>query len=358
MSSVVRLSARDPSIDTLRALACIALVSYHVVGYTSASGMELPADHWLVVLNATFGDMRMPLFSFLSGYVFVSLEALTRPLGQLLLSKMRRLLLPLFSVGVLFWLANTGMGRAQPPLTSLLYLPYAHFWFLQATFVILASFLLLRAIWPGHSTTLACALMVFTALIWVTGPRASVNIFSINLTAYLMPFFMLGYLCAHGQVLRVLRAHVSRTLAAVMILLLLGVGTGLAAGWIGPPGPAARHALTLLIGAVYCLSLLVLAPRHEGLARIGSYSYTIYLFHVFFTAGSFESLRLLVPNLPEALVWLLGLAAGLAGPILLHHAVMRSAVLPTLLLGLNTRRGITRPVAPSGRAPNALVRPS
>lgn len=347
LSPSSRVAQRDTSLDTLRAIACIALVSYHMVGGSPAEGMEVPPDHWLALLNGTFIDMRMPLFSFLSGCVFVSLEGLTRSLGQMVLSKMRRLLLPMLSVGVLFWLVGTAIGQAQPPLVSLLYMPYAHFWFLQATFVIMASFLLLQSVWPGRSTALAMGLMGLAALIWVSGLRATPGLFSVNQVAYLMPFFMLGYLCAHGTVLTRLKASIPPALAVLALLGLVGLGFALVSGFLRTPSEAARAALTLMIGAIFCLSLLIVAPRHSGLARLGGYSYTIYLFHVFFTAGSFEALRALAPGTPDALVWAIGLVAGIAGPVAAHHVLLRSRILSTLFLGMKPRprSAASRPVA-------------
>lgn len=344
---------RDTSLDTLRAIACIALVSYHVVGNTPASGMELPPKHWLVQLNGTFIDMRMPLFSFLSGCVFVSLEALTRHPGQMVRAKMRRLLLPMLSVGLLFWLAGTAMGQAQPPLASLLYMPYVHFWFLQATFVIMASFLLLHAVLPLRSTALALGLMGLGALIWISGLRATPNFFSINQVAYLMPFFMLGYLCAHGGLLPRLKAYVPPALAGAVLLAVIALGYVLAVAHVQMPSEALRHALTVAIGATFCLSLLILAPRHPALAWLGGHSYTIYLFHVFFTAGSFEALRAIAPDTPDALIWMAGLAMGLVGPVVLHHALLRSRVLSTLFLGLRLRVPTLRPVAQTPAAQRA-----
>jgi peptidoglycan/LPS O-acetylase OafA/YrhL len=348
-------TSRDPSIDTLRAIACIALVSYHVVGDTPVKGMELPPDHWLSLLNGTFIDMRMPLFSFLSGCVFVSLEGLSRSPGRMLLSKMRRLLVPMLSVGLLFWTVRTAMGHDEPPLLSLLVMPYGHFWFLQATFVIMTCFLLLYAPMPGRSAWLATGLMGLGALAWVFGPRPTPNLFSVIQAAYLMPFFMLGYLCTHSAFLTRLKAYAPPMLAGLVLLCLTGLGYALAAGHLLVPGEAARRALTTGIGAVLCLSLMILSPRHPLLARLGGYSYTVYLFHVFFTAASFEGLRALLPGLPEPLIWGAGVCAGLLGPILLHHVLIGNAALSTLFLGLKSRpfRRRPLPVAHSGAAQRA-----
>lgn len=354
-SSPTNSSPRAEHLDTLRAIACLALVSYHVVGNTPHKGMELSVEHWLVQFNGTFIDMRMPLFSFLSGCVFLSLERLTRSPAQLLLSKMRRLLVPMLSVGVLFWAANMMMGQGQPPVLSLLVLPYAHFWFLQATFVIMICFLLLYAVLPMRSTTLAIVLMGLGALAWVAGPRPPVNVFSIVQAAYLLPFFMLGYLCAHSTLLPRLRAVLTPTTALAVLVILIGFGHALANGDMHFSSPLDRRTATIVIGMLFCVSLLVLAPRHPALARIGGYSYTIYLFHVFFTAGSFKLLSKLTPAAPEALVWSAGLAVGLVGPIVVHHVLMRSDLLAALFLGLRLNKAAPRlpAVARNGAAQRA-----
>ncbi|MFK7942825.1 MAG: acyltransferase family protein [Paracoccaceae bacterium] len=333
-SSPVHRSARAAHLDTLRALACIALVSYHVVGHTSRTGMELNADHWLVLFNDTFVDMRMPLFSFLSGCVFLSLEQLTRSPGQLLLSKARRLLVPMLSVGLLFWSANMLIGQQQPHVLSLFVLPYAHFWFLQATFLIMVCFLLLYAILPVRSTTLALGLLGVGMLVWVAGLHPPVNVFSVIQAAYLMPFFMLGYLCAHSTLLPRLRAVLSPLTAITVLLILVGFGHALATSHMEMASLVDRRAVTIGIGMLFCVSLLVIAPRHPALAQLGGYSYTIYLFHVFFTAGSFEILGQIAPATPDAAVWVVGLVLGLAGPIILHRVLMQNDLLAALFLGL------------------------
>jgi len=55
-------------LETLRGLACILLVLYHVVGSDPAQGLML-ADGWLRWLNDGLAYLRMPLFTFLSGWI-------------------------------------------------------------------------------------------------------------------------------------------------------------------------------------------------------------------------------------------------------------------------------------------------
>ena len=194
-----RADTRRTDIDTLRAFACLALVSFHVVGDTPAAGLELPSEHWLQRLNATFVDIRMPLFSFLSGYVFVVLA----PKGALgawtlrrMAAKVRRLLLPLIVVGTLFWLVRSQMGGAQQSLWTIYVLPYAHFWYLQATILIMASFLGLIWAMGGQSRNAAWALFVGGLVLWLVVPRFDLNLFSYADALRLSFFFAAGFLAA------------------------------------------------------------------------------------------------------------------------------------------------------------------
>ena len=145
-SAALHNAGRRTDIDTLRALACISLVSFHVIGNSGSSGLKLAETHPLRMLNAILVDVRMPLFSFLSGLVFVVAGRGYADAGWMrrgLLSKGRRLLVPMVCVGTLFWLMRELTGQSQQPLWSILVLPYAHFWYLQATFLIIAVFILL-----------------------------------------------------------------------------------------------------------------------------------------------------------------------------------------------------------------------
>ena len=61
--------ARNTEVDTLRGLACILLVAYHVIGATPESGLKLH-EGMLRDVNALLAYIRMPLFTFLSGLVY------------------------------------------------------------------------------------------------------------------------------------------------------------------------------------------------------------------------------------------------------------------------------------------------
>ena len=53
-------------VETLRGLACVLLVLYHVIGIDSSTGMRVE-DGPVRWLNDGLAYLRMPLFTFLSG---------------------------------------------------------------------------------------------------------------------------------------------------------------------------------------------------------------------------------------------------------------------------------------------------
>lgn len=329
----------DVAIDTMRAIACLALVSFHVVGNTPHTGMDVPTDHWLSVLNRSLVDMRMPLFSFLSGVVFVSLGQTSRGPLAVIGPKVRRLLVPMLSVGALFWCARDLMGQEQQPLVAIAVMPFAHFWFLQATFVIMSVFVLLAWASGGRDMAVAGVLMAVGGVAWTSGMVPGSNVFSIIQALYLMPFFMCGYLCR-----RIGLPRVDGRLACLVLIALVMFGAGLATGLVDVPA-GTRRIIRIACGLLFCVTLLSLRPESRILARLGAMSYAIYLFHVFFTAGLHAGLIHLWPAMPVGLLWLACLVAGVFGPVALYRLLVANTLLSYVFLGIKPRTSTHVPVA-------------
>lgn len=349
-------TAKEMHVETIRGLACLGLVSFHVIGDTPLSGMELPLDDWLVHLQACFAHMRMPLFSFISGYVFVSFASKGRSWSRLWLSKVRRLLLPLLSVGLLYWGVREAMGYSQPDWLHALLYPYLHFWFLQATFVLMTVALAinwLAGVATGReanvrrASIIAALLGALGAVLHVSGVLGGIKIFSTDHVFYLAPFFMAGHILAlRGKAVFAALCERHRWMGGVGLALAVLAGALLAFDWLVLSNPIAIRAAGLGIGLLTAFSLFVLQPRVRLLAWIGDKSYAIYLFHVLFLAALTELWRATVP-LDIHWVYLPALCAGLVGPILLQAALLRSGVLSWLFLGLRLPRRAPRGAVPS-----------
>uniref|UniRef100_UPI0035AFCA27 acyltransferase family protein n=1 Tax=Paracoccus sp. TaxID=267 RepID=UPI0035AFCA27 len=88
-------SLRHLPIETVRAIAILVLVSFHVIGGPEAGrGLGLQAPHPLRYYADLLIDIRMPLFAFIAGAVYALRPVRVEKLGSFLVGKFRRLALP------------------------------------------------------------------------------------------------------------------------------------------------------------------------------------------------------------------------------------------------------------------------
>ncbi len=321
-------------IETLRGLACLLLVLYHVIGADASFGLGLH-DGVMRRFNDGLVYLRMPLFTFLSGLVY-GLRPFAGDSRAFLLGKARRLLIPMLVVGTLFALLQTvtrGASALLGPWYLIHLLPVAHYWFVESLFwVFVLMWVLERRDFIatpagfGLVLTLTCAIYLT-----VRGPHW----LGIEGAIYLLPYFLVGLAVSRFSLRNLLVVPGVR-----LALVLLALGSVVMMG-MPMPNPDRRTVTMLLAGVSLCLLLVsssLLIPR---LAWVGRYSFSIYLFHVFFTA--FARLALTALKVDELLFHiLLGLALGVAGPIVLEQFVLRYKWPALLLLG--------RTVQPSNRS--------
>jgi peptidoglycan/LPS O-acetylase OafA/YrhL len=200
--------------------------------------------------------------------------------------------------------------------------PVAHLWFVQAIFLI---FILVacgdrrRALERGSSLglafTVACMAYLFVP---------PVQVFAIGGATYLLPFFILGLAIGRlPQSFAALHSPIAQT--AMVILVIFALLTSDLSG--------DRHTtLYLVVGIALCSLAAGIGVHSKGLIFLAKYSFSIYLFHVFFTAGSRIFLeRAGVSNLTAHVAT--GILAGVAGPILVQVWLARQPLASLLLLG-------------------------
>ncbi|MET0374260.1 MAG: acyltransferase [Rhizorhabdus sp.] len=333
-SPVGAMAARPPvdRVQVTRGIACLLLVLFHVVGGKQEDGLGV-ADGTLgrQILDILI-YIRMPLFAFISGYIYALKPvdpATPRPFLQ---GKLRRLALPLLSATTIFYLV--ALARAPlPPMEAVAGLFQAYFfsyeiyWFLQAMLVIFLALPLLERYLLGHWQGCAVAILVTFAL---TVPAEPVNFLSLNGAMFLAPFFFIG-VAARRFIGSLTRKRTMLLLAVLLVALVLHVHNVMTM----PPHMGARRGtlLSLVIGGLTPLLLIAYAPRIGLLARIGNASFAIFLFHIFFVVGTRMLLnRLGVENMGSHL--LAGLFTAIAGPMLLQAVLVRWKPSRRLFLGL------------------------
>lgn len=334
-----KLPAKDRSVETLRGIAVILLVAGHVVGADATNAMQVPDDSAWRLIYLAFEDIRMPLFTIISGYLY-GLRPISSTAGYrgLLRGKVRRLLLPMVVVSTLvFWLKLVTPGTNKKPDIHDFWRPYFflfdHMWFLQAiftVFVIVAALSLLPVVLYRRSTWVAVTAASFLPYVFVTVP-GDWNIFSISGTFRLLPFFLVGYGFSFFGLGKVWRGWVMLFVAVFAIaysLRLVDLATG--AALHGVPD----RALGVAVG-VPAVALLFWARGHLAnhfLAWIGGFSFGIYLLHWFTYSAARIGLRAVgVDN--DFVTFGAGLLAGLALPILFQLLTRRMPTIRLVLLG-------------------------
>jgi len=336
-------------IETLRGLACLLLVLYHVIG-PLGGGLKIDLGSPYRVIADSMVYVRMPLFTFISGYIYSLYKIRNNDFSSYFVGKVRRLIVPLFCVGVPFSVLQAvgpGVNKDVGVMDALLsfYVPINHFWFLQAVFIIFMVVGLLE--WRGllRTATRLYLLWAAAALVFLLPPFA-VDAFGINGAVYLLPFFVTGMIC-HDKV-----EVIKRTFKVVgpLVFVLISVVLLYVSAVDREAIVDRRSLIGLLVGCVSCVALLSSDLRARWLVWLGGYSYAIFLFHVLFAATSrFILGRLGVHD--ETVLVLGGVSCGLIGPVLLSMVFSRFAVTSLLFLGERSSR--KKPPEPVLSVPHA-----
>ena len=302
-------------LDTLRGLACLLLVSYHVIGGDRETGLRLPDEHIAARINDFLALVRMPLFSFLSGMVY-ALRPLRGDIGPFAAGKVRRLLVPMLVIGTGFALLQAAMSGTNGGVTEwhlLHIIPVAHYWFLESLFLIfmLTAVLERSRVLDSAAGFLAVFLVAMMLHVWAPLPVH----FGLNGATFLLPFFLLGVAARRFPAMTT-----NPRLAVAVVLLPLVLMLGWAASQV--PNPDAPGIERLTVSLCACLLLLRLGPAARWLAFIGAWSFGSYLFHPVFTAASRIVLKSVgIEDL--AVLFTTGLVVGLIGSIALTAALGR-----------------------------------
>ncbi|MBN1929743.1 MAG: acyltransferase [Chlorobiaceae bacterium] len=314
---------RNIPVDTLRGLACILLVAYHVIGITPDTGLKLH-EGFLKDANNLLAYIRMPLFTFLSGLVY-GWRPYSGNWKGFVNGKIRRLIVPMLVIGTIFAIVQAITPGTNQQIQEWQYLhlkPVAHYWFLESLFLIFIVIMLLEQ-WKVLESRKNFAIVYLVAAIAYVA-NVGTPWFSIAGAFYLFPYFLAGLYSTRFP-LQLSHPQAKGYIAvAAVILFLVFFGHEY--------GGERRSINALVIGTLTCSALLFTKAESGWLAAIGNYSYAIYLFHVFFTAAS----RITLTKLGLTNTWLLfaaGTIAGLLGPIVIELVARRNRTASTLLLG-------------------------
>jgi glucans biosynthesis protein C len=344
-------------IQSARGLACILLVSFHVIGNEPTTGLHVAQDSGLNFFAHLFSYIRMPLFSFLSGFVYAYRPVHKSQGRSLAVSKLRRLMVPMITAVTATFVLELFHGRHNEDVMAairglpLLYIyPYKHFWFLQALFAVFLVLIALEttdalATVPRYLAVLAVAITGFVLV-----PDLEHCFFSLTNATFILPFFLLGL-----GVNRYRRVFFSDAMGVITLLVLVvGMGTEGYRMSLDPTHEVFRRApVALAIGMSAAICIARWLPNSKPLRFIGYSSFCIYLYHAMFL----NDVRHLSHGLHISTSWVLfplQVAVGLAVPVVIDRLAHRNRYAQLLILGERPSQRRSSPALPiAGGLPTA-----
>lgn len=324
--------AIDEGIQGLRGLAILLLVAVH-----SSRALRGDAQRDLVAeVNDAFLFVRMPLFAAISGWVFALRPPGPGAVVAFVRRRARRLLLPQLSYGLVVLLVGVFPPRLVWPsswttVVEVLGQPRAHFWFVQALFLILLLALALDAV-DGLRTPSCWAAVTAVALLAPTLlpadlPRSG----RLSGAVFLLGFFLLGLgLQRFGE-----RLFSRAVVAPAVVVLVVGVVLQQLVGLGIVELERDRGSVLSLLVGVPAVALLL---RHRGVARrlawLGPLSFAIFLYHRDGITLGLRALQLAGQPFDGTTRLLLVLGGAVGLPILAHAVLVRSRTTRRLFLGL------------------------
>jgi|GEM_PF-897635 len=301
-------------IDHARGLSILMVVIGHVILGMTSTGL-LDDGPLLRIWDARYYNIRMPFFFLLSG-LFAE-RWVGRTTADFLRDKGATIVYPYFVWGIL----QISIQAAIAPITNgnmtiwhvirLPVLSSGQFWFLQVLFYIMLGYFLLRKLGLGPISCLMVALGGYA----MQGEWPQGSTIPLELVGYYAPFYAVGGVAgAFASWFRVERpAH----LAAIMI-----GGFGALAGAIRlgetPPLPIQLTATLCGIAGAIALTSLLSRSRIMGfLPVLGRYSLEILVAHMLSAMGLRLALHRIFHVESAAVHLILGVVAGIVGPLLL-----------------------------------------
>lgn len=330
---------KDLRIETIRGLALFLMVAGHVIGSSGDQGMKVADDSFLRYLYDSLVYIRMPLFTAISGYVY-ALRPVTSAssLPRFYQGKFRRILIPMIVVSTLFFISqalvpNTNTKPEWSDVFGIYFFSYAHFWFLQSIFCIFVMIALMEK-FSLLSSFRNYLIIMCIALVGSLHYEVFPDFFCLYKAIQLLPFFLLGL--GLYRFSDQLNTASKQLVIGVVLAALVVIDQAYLWNQLSISDRAMDYIGTALgITAIYMI--ITRRVYFKPLAWLGYFSFEIYLFHVFGTAGS----RIVLNKLAIHDVWItftVSMILGLILPVALKKAVGRFSLLNLAFFGIQSKK--------------------
>lgn len=334
-------------LETMRGVACILLVLFHTVGSYSSNGLRLPDDDALRIFNNLLQDLRMPLFSFVSGFVFLVTADSVSDVLRACAKKLRRLYIPMVVASTILFLLREATNGNEQQFIGIFYKSYEHLWYLQATIVLMFSHIIIVFLTRRDDALVAALLGVLGSIIYILFYDKITDVMSLNGAFYLSPYFFAGYAISHKyRMWATLAAPPARNKKnwlslAVAGLALLLVQYPLKTDIFSLPEEVYRS-IRIAMGLAACSIFLAFRATSRSLIWLGAKSYPIYLYHIIFAAAARQTLIAIMPDVSPYVLVVPIFICGLFGPLIVEWVAMRWFMSALIVLGVQKRPGGTR----------------
>ena len=341
------MAGRSPYVETIRGFAILLVVAGHVIGDSVSGGMKAADDSFWRYLYFNIDKLQMPLFTIISGWVY-AIRPLTEMgnFRQFVSQKAQRLLIPMLAVVFVYYLIKAVMpGEASDPLNriwTLLIVPYNVYWFLPSLFWLFVISALLDIFKCMDKFVHLMILLIISAFLYryqsMIIPDSIPNYFSFKGAIYLLPFFLIGIgmqrfksLFSNKYVTTVLLCSFVVCMILVQLVWFQVIGNGYS-----------EHGRNSWLGI--CTGLASVALFYNNRVKlssfvwIGSFSYSIYLFHSIIK-GISQSVLTKIGIHSDWIIFVCGFAAGVLLSILADKILSRWKITGYVFLGKPIKRG-------------------
>jgi fucose 4-O-acetylase-like acetyltransferase len=331
---------KDLFIETLRGLAISLVVIGHVIGSASDGGMQVSDNSFMRYFYYTFIEfIQMPLFTVIAGWVYALYPIKPGNFLPFVKKKVYRIFIPMIVVGVSYFLLQyfipgTNKKGNLSEIWKLLIFPYTLYWYLYSLFLVFIVIAIVDMKKLMNQISGWLIILIFSTVILLIRdhiiPVEYPNYLSYKGAIYLFPFFVLGI-----GLVRFRNIFQKRFFALIITFILIITCTIQQLAWFDIIDfPVTKNNLTgLLIGTTGTVLLFNLNWQSKWLVWLGAYSYSIFLFHAFSTAGGRIILKFAGIN-SVVLIFTISLACGLLLPVLAHKILNKSNWTSFFFLGL------------------------
>lgn len=331
---------RSNHIDNLRGVLAILIVMGHVIGSDSAAGMRVPDDSLWRFVYYTIGQIRLPLFTLVAGWVYAMRPLTERSAYNYFIGKkFQRLIIPMICVGGLLYFVKCFMpseGENFADMWRILVFPYNLYWYLFSLFWVFVVVALLDIFKVINKLGWFFVVLIGTAALYryhnqIINPEFP-NYFSFRGAIYLLPCFLMGL-----GAQRFKSFFTGKAAKTVMYAVFVGGLIYIMLRWFGIGGEAIMYKRTSVISILIALTSAVTLygnTKSRFFSYIGACSYTVYLYHTMFKSFSQTAFDRLGFG-PEYhwLIFACGLALGVFAPLIVDKVLSRWGITRYLLLG-------------------------